>query len=61
MTCGAHAVLTTIARHGREIAATLYLSPKTVEVHRAHVMDKMQVSSVAELVRLALFAHEESR
>lgn len=41
----------------KEIAAALGLSPKTVEVHRAHVMEKMQASSVAELVRLALFAH----
>jgi FixJ family two-component response regulator len=40
----------------KEIAATLHLSPKTVEVHRAHVMEKMQASSVAELVRLALVA-----
>lgn len=40
----------------KEIAAALRLSPKTVEVHRAHVMEKMQASSVAELVRLALVA-----
>jgi FixJ family two-component response regulator len=40
----------------KEIAASLRLSPKTVEVHRAHVMEKMQASSVAELVRLALVA-----
>jgi FixJ family two-component response regulator len=40
----------------KEIAAALHLSPKTVEVHRAHVMEKMQASSVAELVRLALVA-----
>ena len=36
------------------IAAELGLSPKTVEVHRANVMRKMAVDSVAELVRLGL-------
>ncbi len=48
--------LVVAGRANKEIAAALHLSPKTVEVHRAHVMDKMQASSVAELVRLALFA-----
>jgi FixJ family two-component response regulator len=36
------------------IAAGLGISPKTVEIHRALVMEKMQVESVAELVRLEL-------
>jgi FixJ family two-component response regulator len=45
----------------KEIAAALQLSPKTVEVHRAHVMEKMQVSSVAELVRLTMLAEEPVR
>ena len=52
--------LVVAGRANKEIAATLHLSPKTVEVHRAHVMDKMQASSVAELVRLALFAQSGS-
>ncbi|MDH3281801.1 MAG: response regulator [Gammaproteobacteria bacterium] len=34
------------------IAADLGLSARTVEVHRANIMDKMQVQSLAELVRL---------
>jgi two-component system response regulator FixJ len=34
------------------IAADLGISPKTVEIHRGRVMEKMQVGSVAELVRL---------
>jgi FixJ family two-component response regulator len=38
----------------KEVAAELGLSPKTVEVHRAHVMEKMQVASLADLVRVAL-------
>ena len=41
-------------RPNKEIAATLSLSPKTVEVHRAHVMDKMEVDSLAELIRCVL-------
>src|SRR5262245_25208002 len=49
--------LVVAGRPNKEIAATLGLSPKTVEVHRAHVMEKMQATSVAELVRLALIAH----
>ena len=53
--------LVVAGKPNREIAATLHLSPKTVEVHRAHVMEKMQASSVAELVRLALFAQERTR
>jgi len=42
------------------IAIELGLSERTVELHRAHVMDKMRASSVAELVRLALLADAES-
>ena len=49
--------LVVAGKANKEIAAALGLSPKTVEVHRAHVMEKMQASSVAELVRLALVVH----
>ena len=38
----------------RLIAETLDLSSKTVEVHRARVMSKMQAKSLAELIRMAL-------
>lgn len=40
--------------HNREIAAELRISPRTVEVHKARMMDKLAVSSVADLVRLSL-------
>jgi len=34
----------------------LEISPRTVEIHRARVMDKMGVRSLSELIRLALTA-----
>jgi two-component system response regulator NreC len=37
-----------------EIAEHLYLSPRTVETHRAQVQHKLQIGSRAELVRYAL-------
>jgi FixJ family two-component response regulator len=37
----------------KQIAGTLGTSEKTVKIHRAHVMQKMQATSVAELVRMA--------
>ena len=42
------------------IASELGLSPKTVEVHRAHVMKKMQVDSLADLVRLGMLSRNDS-
>jgi len=38
----------------REIADLLCISIKTVEVHRAHVMEKLGVRSLAQLVQLAV-------
>lgn len=38
----------------KDIAKQLGISIKTVEVHRANVMDKMAVNSVADLVRMSL-------
>jgi FixJ family two-component response regulator len=37
----------------KQIGAVLGIGEKTVKVHRARVMEKMQAASVAELVRLA--------
>lgn len=42
--------------HNREIATTLGISPRTVEVHKARVMEKLDVQSVPELVRIVLRA-----
>lgn len=40
----------------KAIARELDLSPKTVEVHRARVMDKMEAGSTAELVQMLVTA-----
>ncbi len=42
-----------VAGHSnKEIAAKLALSPRTVEFHRAHIMEKTGAGSLPELVRL---------
>jgi RNA polymerase sigma factor (sigma-70 family) len=46
-------------RHNREIAAELEISPRTVEVFKARMMEKMQARSVPELVKLVLEAGPE--
>ncbi|MGB3809471.1 MAG: response regulator FixJ [Parvibaculum sp.] len=38
------------------VAFELGISPRTVEIHRAHLMEKMQARSLPELVRTALAA-----
>jgi len=50
--------LVTEGKSNREIAAHLSVSAKTVEAHRARVMEKMQAHSLAELVRMALVLDE---
>jgi len=46
------AMITTGLRN-KEVANILRIVEKTVKVHRAHIMDKMEVNSLAELVRSA--------
>ncbi len=38
--------------HAKEIAAALGISPRTVEVHKMRIMEKLEVRNIAELVRL---------
>jgi two-component system response regulator FixJ len=53
-----HEVMTRlVAGNSNKVAAlTLGLSYRTVEIHRARVMEKMQARSLSELVRLAIAA-----
>ncbi len=43
-----------VGRQNKQIAHDLGISPRTVEIHRARVMDKMQAGSLSELVRIVL-------
>ncbi len=44
----------------KEIANALGVSAKTVEAHRARVMEKMQAGSLAELVRMVIAVDDSS-
>jgi len=46
--------LLALGHTNQEIAKMLYISVRTAETHRAHVMQKLRLSTRAELVRYAL-------
>jgi two-component system response regulator NreC len=46
--------LLALGHTNQEIATMLYISVRTAETHRAHIMQKLHLSSRAELVRYAL-------
>ena len=46
--------LLALGHTNQEIAAKLYISVRTAETHRAHIMQKLRLSTRAELVRYAL-------
>ncbi len=46
--------LVAAGRHNREIASALGISPRTVEVYKARMMEKLQVRRLPDLVRLVL-------
>ncbi len=50
--------MVTDGQSNKEIANSLGVSAKTVEAHRARVMEKMQAGSLAELVRMAIVSTE---
>jgi RNA polymerase sigma factor (sigma-70 family) len=52
--------LVAAGRHNREIAASLRISPRTVEVYKARRREKLQVRRVPDLVRLVLRAGSDS-
>ncbi len=38
----------------KQIAEKLYISPRTVDTHRANLMEKLELNNIAELVRYAI-------
>ena len=46
--------LLALGHTNQEIAGQLYISVRTVETHRAHIMQKLRIQTRAELVRYAL-------
>ncbi len=47
-------VLVTSGKANKVVAAELKVSPRTVEIHRARVMEKMETQSLAQLVRMVM-------
>jgi two-component system response regulator FixJ len=45
-----------LGNSNQAIGRTLDISPRTVEIHRARVMEKMQAANLSQLVRMALAA-----
>jgi two-component system response regulator FixJ len=45
-----------IGRSNKMIARELTISPRTVEIHRARVMEKIEAENLSQLVRIALKA-----
>jgi two-component system response regulator NreC len=46
--------LLALGHSNQEIAKQLYISVRTVETHRAHILQKLRLSSRADLVRYAI-------
>jgi len=53
--------LVTRGKANKVVGAELGVSQRTVEIHRAHVMEKMRASSLAELVRMVLDSEEHTQ
>lgn len=52
--------LVVAGRHNREIAELLGISARTVEVHKARMMNKLNADGVSQLVRVSLGLAGES-
>ena len=54
--------LLTKGKQNKQIAQELGVSPRTIEIHRARVMEKMNAHSIAELVRMMMdLSHAAAR
>jgi len=53
--------LVTHGKANKVVGAELGVSQRTVEIHRAHVMEKMHARSLAELVRMVLDAEDSTQ
>ncbi len=53
--------LVVAGKSNKVVASDLGLKSKTVEVHRAHVMEKLQAENLPDLVRLALLAADRDQ
>jgi len=45
----------------KEIANRLFISPRTIETHRAHLMEKLGAKNTATLVRYAIVSQQHRR
>ena len=43
-----------IGASSKEAATQLGISPRTIEIHRAHIMDKLGAKNIADLVRIVM-------
>jgi len=50
--------LVTLGKSNKVIAGDLGVSQRTVEIHRAHLMEKMAATSLAQLVRMTMIGNE---
>jgi RNA polymerase sigma factor (sigma-70 family) len=50
--------LVVVGRSSKWVAQSLQISEKTVEVHRSHILKKLEVGGVAELVRLVTLTEQ---
>ena len=53
--------LVTTGKANKVVGAELGVSQRTVEIHRAHVMEKMRAGSLAELVRMVLDSEDPTQ
>lgn len=53
--------LVVAGRHNREIAETLGISARTVEVHKSRMMAKLQAERVPDLVRMSIAGEDKGR